>query len=465
MAINVIEIARVGPATDSDSFRDSADWRTLPLTFFDLGWIRAHPNKRIIFYRPPNSTRESFDSVILPKLRLSLSVVLRHYLPLAGRILWGPHDPKPSIIMRENDAVPLTIAQIDADFCLLSGNGQLPAAEFHHLVPELTVSDDSASVLSLQITLFPSQGFSIGITAHHAVLDGRTTSAFIKSWAHVCRQFQEHENNGFASLPDDLTPSFDRTVINGRTDIEAKILKRLSSLVKDEAETRSLKLMPAREIGGDMVRVTLELTRENIEKLRERVKNESLSASSAHGLHLSTFVVAYAYVWTCMVKARGGDAHRPVSFMFPADFRHRLDPPLPATYFGNCVSAASCHDQTAGAFMEERGFVTAVKVLSDLVNGLGQQTVEASEEEFTKAMKAVKSGAQFGSVAGSTRLGYYGADFGWGKPVKTVVVSIDWTGAISMSERRDESGGVEIGLCLKNTEMDIFVSLFNNGLT
>ncbi|KAF3548388.1 hypothetical protein DY000_02004359 [Brassica cretica] len=183
----------------------------------------------------------------------------------------------------------------------------------------------------------------------------------------------------------------------------------LSSRSKDSDNLKTLKPPPLDEISSDVVRVTLELTSENIEKLRERVRNEL--ARSPLELHLSAFVIAYAYSWTCVVKAR-------------------------ATYFGSCVLPSGWFQYEAGTFLKEGGFVKAVEILSDSVKRLGSQGIES-----------------------------FLTDFGWGRPVKTEFVSIDRNEAFSMLERRDDSGGVEIGVCLKKGEMNTFLSLFKDGLS
>ncbi|KAH0869924.1 hypothetical protein HID58_076946 [Brassica napus] len=318
MTTHIIEVARVTPAAGSDSVPHSLK---IPLTFFDLPWLLFSPVKRVFFFRHTESTREHFHSFILPKLKLSLSLVLRNYHPLAGRITWDPNEPKPSIVVSPNDAVLVTIAETKADFFLLSGYGQRPLSELYNLLPELPVSDDSATVLSLQITLFPNNGFSIGVVTHHAVLDGKTSSTFIKAWAHVCKQHLE--NNGTSSLPEILSPSYDRSLINRVTGVDEEMIAMLRSLKGDATNSsRSLTPFPAKKLGDDV----------------------------------------------------------------------------------------------------------------------------------------------FGTVAGSTRLKVYESDFGWGRPVKVDIVSIDQGEAIAMAERREQSGGVEIGLCLKKTEMDIVLSIFNNGL-
>lgn len=44
------------------------------------------------------------------------------------------------------------------------------------------------------------------------------------------------------------------------------------------------------------------------------------------------------------------------------------------------------------------------------------------------------------------------------------IVSIDRTGAVSFAESKDGGGGVEIGVVLEKQEMEVFASLFTNGL-
>ncbi|RID43484.1 hypothetical protein BRARA_I00344 [Brassica rapa] len=240
--VNILEVVRVSPPP-SDSI-------TLPLTFFDLGWLKLHPVDRLLFYRVPDLSR----SVLISKLKSSLSATLHHYLPLAGRLVWNPTDTKPSIVYSpdEKDAVYVTVAESNGDITRLTGNEPRTATEFHPLVPELPVSDESARALAVQITFFPNQGFSLGVTAHHAVLDGKTTAMFLKAWAHNCKQEQD-------PLPHDLTPSIDRTVVRDPTGLETKLLNRWMSASNNKP---SLKLGDG--TGG--VEIGLCLTKDDVER-------------------------------------------------------------------------------------------------------------------------------------------------------------------------------------------------------
>ncbi|KFK33211.1 hypothetical protein AALP_AA6G345100 [Arabis alpina] len=455
-SLTIIEVTQITPSNTN-----SSESLTLPLTFYDLLWLKLHPVQRVIFYKLTDITRSFFDSVIVPNLKTSLSSSLSHYLPLAGKLLWNTNNSKPTIVYTRNDTVSFTVSETTSDFTLLTGNKPFSATELYPLLPKLQISDDSANIVSFQATLFPNQGFSISVIAHHAVLDGKTTTNFLKLWSHFSN------NKPKESPPLDLIPVYDRTVIKSPTNIETEIINKWQSLTKlfsvgnkEQENPKSLKLIPSPEINSDVVRFTLNLTREDIQTLRERVKRE---AETEEEIRLSTFVITYSYALTNLIKARGGDTNRPIGFGFAVDCRNIVKPVIPEGYFGNCVSAVFKMALAAENFMGEKGFLVAVRMISDLVKGL-DESVAFKIPELLDAFATVPLGTQVLSVAGSTRFGVYGLDFGWGKPEKVLIVSIDQGEAISLAESRDGNGGVEIGFSLKKHEMDVLIELLNDGL-
>lgn len=291
----------------------------------------------------------------------------------------------------------------------------------------------------------------MGLSLHHAVADGKTVVKFLKSWAHICK-------HGAAPRDFDLPMVLDRTVVNVPAELEAKILQDKANVA------RSVSLHPAAEETDDLVKLTLELSHEDVEKLRERARRESTRSDLPH---LSTFVVTYAYVLACVVKARGGEEEedRLVPFMYVADFRQRLHPPVPVNYFGNCVLPINFYRYKATTFSGKDGFVNGVEILGDSIRGWSSRGAEESLwEMYEEGLKWAEPGTPKVIVAGSNRFGIYGSDFGWGRPVNTENISLTRNILFTMSERRDEIGGVEIGMCLKRCETDVFVSLFRNGL-
>ena len=146
-SLKIVEVCKVSPPPAPAAVAAPS---SLPLTFFDLMWLRFHPIQRLFFYElPPNEI--SFADVIVPKLISSLSLILRHHLPLAGNLVWPPHSDVPIIEFADGDGVSLTVAESDADFDHLSGNGFREVSEFHHLVPQLPVSHDRASAIAIQV--------------------------------------------------------------------------------------------------------------------------------------------------------------------------------------------------------------------------------------------------------------------------------------------------------------------------
>ncbi|KAM6572997.1 hypothetical protein CsatA_017077 [Cannabis sativa] len=416
----MLQVCHVPPFTASP---ESKKHFSLPLTYFDTFWFRFFPVKRVFFYSLPE-TKNTFFNSVLPNLKHSLSLTLHYFLPLAGKLTWPQDSPKPLVLYTPGDVVSVSIAESDADFDLLTSNNAFPSSFLSPLVSSLHVSETGASVIALQITVFPNHGFSIGITAHHAVLDGKSSMMFFKSWAYLSKQNPP--------LLPELTPFYDRTVIKDPSGFDMKFL---NYWIGNPGSTSS-----------------------------DCRNNPKLSKPE---LQLSSFVLTYAYVFYCIIKATEGDeSKRKVILGFVADYRNRLTPPVPENYFGNCVRSKFSDDmreQMHGS--EEDSLTSVVAKTSGLVKELGKEKDFKKEEELLLKMTSKQSEiSYFVGVAGSPKFGFYGIDFGWGRPKKVSVVSLS-NGSISMAECRDGNGGVEVGLVLEKYEMDVFGSVFVAGLS
>ncbi|KAF8389928.1 hypothetical protein HHK36_024447 [Tetracentron sinense] len=449
-SVKVLELCRVAPPPDS------VIQTSLPLTFFDLIWLRFPPTQRLFFYDYPHS-KTHFTHSLIPKLKCSLSLTLQHFYPFAGSLTWPPESEKPLIQYVDGDSISLTIAESDTDFYHLSGNHARDINEFHPLLPQFSILDTIAALLALQVTVFSNCGLCIGIATHHAVADGRIATMFMKSWASICR-------SGDSSLLPECLPIYDRFLIKDTAGL-GKIY--LNELVKEpneshtESNNRSLVVMDPRA-PPDTVKVkgTFELSRSDVERLRKWVLTRREKDKQTLPLHATTFVLTCAYVWVCLVRAEEIKKKK-VGFRFSVDCRARLDPPIPATYFGNCLAGQKISAETC-EIMGEDGVAIAVEAFSETIRGLDSGVLRGMEEVFSIAQPEEQEWLI--GVAGSTRFGVYGTDFGWGRPKKVETSSIDNTGSISLTESRDGSGGVEVGLALNKHKMEVFASLFATGL-
>lgn len=439
--VNIIDSCRV--ALPPDSVTESS----LRLTFFDIMWLQLPPVQRLFFFKlpPTTATTSHFQTSLLPHLKFSLSQALHLFYPLSGKLTYPPDSTHHEILTKPNDSVSLTIAESDSDFFHLSGNHPRPASDLHPLVPHLPPTDPlPAPVLALQVTHFPNVGICIGISLHHVAADGWCSTHFMKSWASIFKA---------GSVAVTSLPVYDRTETVKFDSITRNHFLKMEK-VKNAREGIGVN---ARE---QLERATFLLTRAQIEGLKQLVL-----ASDANA-HVSTFVLTCSYVWATLIKARddGDDGSKMARFLFAVDVRSRLVPPIPVTYFGNCIGGCFA-EAKRGDLRGEGGVVAAAAAIGRAVRGL-----EAGEGVMRGAESWLRRVAELGSeglvsVAGSPRFRVYETDFGWGKAEKVEVISIEGTGAISLAEsRREEEGGVEVGLALSKCELNAFASLFEEGL-
>ncbi|CAJ1947122.1 unnamed protein product [Sphenostylis stenocarpa] len=445
-SVKVLQVCTVTPSQGATT--NSSTPTSLPLTCYDIIWLRLPPVKRLFFYELPNPTISFFDS-ILPNLKNSLSLTLQHFLPLAGTIIWPLDSPHPIINYVPGNAVSLTIAESNSDFNILCSN-TCETSQQHPLTPQLANSHEKASVIALQVTFFPSSGFSLGIVAHHAAMDGRASTFFLKAWAYVCSN--NLKESSLLSLPKHLTPFYDRSMIRDTTGIGATYLKDWQG----GSNNRSVKLF---DFGGsvstELIRGSFELTSSNIQKLKEHA--EPMLKENAR---LSTFLVTFAYVLPCLIKAEQPKTNG-VALVFSADLRSRLSPPIASTYFGNCISGLKVINETK-KLLGDDGFINVLKGLKEALNRLEDGCLSVAEP--LSENRQILRDKKLLAISGSPRFEVYSIDFGWGRPKKVDIPSIGKSGTISFSESRNENGGVEIGLVLDKQEMEAFTTHFTEGL-
>ncbi|KAL0014760.1 hypothetical protein SO802_001829 [Lithocarpus litseifolius] len=247
-------------------------------------------------------------------------------------------------------------------------------------------------------------------------------SLFLDSWVYISKLEKLITKNNTTLLPE-LTPFFDRTVVKYPATLDSMFSNRLLAI----NSRRSLKSFNF-EVPADIVRATFELSCTDIENIRKRVLS-----------------------W--------GDKN--------ANFRSRLDPPIPANYFGNCVRVGGIGAE-ARELMEESGLAIAAYRIIDGIKKMKGFLNEADKliEMVTreKEVEGTQTQPEVISIAWSNKFRDYEKDFGWGRPKKVELTNIYRTKATSMVDSKNGNGGVEVGMVLKNHEMDRFASLFVTGL-
>ncbi|MFS7893815.1 putative anthocyanin 6''-O-malonyltransferase [Helianthus anomalus] len=441
--LTVLEQTQVSPP--AAAFSD----KLLSLTYFDFLWLTQPPIHNLFFYEL-SITQTQFIETIIPKVKHSLSITLQHFFPFSSNLFVYPTSTKnPEIRYVEGDYVAVTFAECNLDFNVLIGNHPRDCEMFYHLTPLLGEPDKTLDftkipLFSVQVTLFPNSGISIGMTNHHCLGDASTRFYFLKAWTSIAR-FGSDE----AFLANGTLPFYERPIQNRKLDESYLKFAKVENF-KDEYQ-------PSKLCGPtDKVRGTFILSRPMLNKLKNLVSTQLPTL-----VYVSSFTVACGYIWSCIAET-GKDGLQ--MFGFTIDCRARMNPAIPAAYFGNCVGGCIALEQSK-MLKGKEGFVTAAKLLGESLHqrltdkdGVLQE-IESFGDLFSNGFPSTMIG-----VAGTPKLKFYDMDFGWGKPKKIETVSIDYNGSISMNACKDNSDDLEIGVCLPTIQMESFVRIFKHGL-
>ncbi|KAK6157232.1 hypothetical protein DH2020_011480 [Rehmannia glutinosa] len=441
MAAALLERCQIQPSPDTVAEL------TLPLLHFDIAWLYFHPVQRLLFFDFPCS-KHHFLETIVPKLKESLLRTLNHFLPLAGNIVHPTGSGRPFSRFVVGDSVSLTVAECRKDFRHLTGNHPRVCDEFYACIPQLPPAKHTSDavllpVLALQVTLFPEHGVCLGFTNHHAIGDASTIVRFIKAWASVNRF------SGDSKLIDDKSlPFYDRTSVVDPDGLDSEYWDQMK-------RSRPPDFWPFK-FPLNKVRATFVIRKDDVEKLKGFLLRRRPE------MHITAFTVTCALVWVCLVKAEAKAVadDEPEYFGFAADCRGRLDPPLPATYFGNCLAFVKA-ESTHGLLKGKEGFLVAAESLGLAIQRTvyNEKGILDGAEDWPMEFRKMIRKRLFG-VAGSPRFDLYDADYGWGRPRKFESASIDRETSMSLCKSRDFEGGLEFCLSRSKKKLDAFAAVF-----
>ncbi|CAJ1956464.1 unnamed protein product [Sphenostylis stenocarpa] len=439
---------------------------TLPLTFFDVQYFYCHPFQRIFFYEFPHPTHH-FLQTALPILKHSLSLSLHHFFPYASNLIVPPQPHLSHIRYLPGDSLSFTVAESTADFTLLTSDSPQDVRNWHPLVPTLPsprAEQDGIRVfplMAIQVTVFPNSGFSICLTFNHLAGDGKSLHHFVKFWASLCKA-----GGDFASLETSLPlPSHEKDKV-----LDPKGLKLIYFQELEHGESQSMEFSGlVRDLSTNKVRFTVVLTRQQIEKLKKWVSLKCASYDSGL-LHISSFVVTCSLIWICMIRSEESksdslsqQSDEFCHLMFHADCRDRPEFSLSSTYFGNCLASFFVRIKRS-ELVRENGIVGAAEAIEREIRYFKSHPFRDAETLMSDYIELGKPGKSVLIIAGSPKLGVYQTDFGWGKPKKCAAAYIESSGSISLSDCREEKGGIEVGLALERTRMSKFTNLFEEKL-
>lgn len=446
-AVRVLAVSRVAPSRARDQ------GGRVKLSFLDSLWVVLPPIQRVFLYEL-DLTEDAFPAAV-ERLKRALADTLTHYLPLAGKLEYEAEAGDVVVDCSSADAgVAFVEAEADGmDVRRLACDEAHDIPAFQSLVPALDARVLPAPVLSVQATRIGSgTGMAVGVSVHHAIADGKAVWRFMEAWASASR-------DGGSTLTGP-PPHYGREAIrHPRADELAHDMLR--TIMPDLPVVRTEVMEGHFSQRFLRARRTFYLGMADIRSLKRRIDDLAMSESSEAGLlpkapkPVSTFVALAALGWTAFVHSKGLGAGDDTYLMFLADLRARLDPPVSEAYLGNCIRAclASCAD--AAELLGERGILRAAQAVQAAVDAMAAAPLDGTGKEWMQTLMKVPF-QRMANVAASPRFkAYEVSDFGFGKPARVELVSMNNDGEmVLVGGRRD--GEVQVSVSIDPKHMDDF---------
>uniref|UniRef100_A0A0A9AIH1 BAHD acyltransferase DCR n=1 Tax=Arundo donax TaxID=35708 RepID=A0A0A9AIH1_ARUDO len=399
------------------------------LATFDLPYITFYYNQKLLLYRTPAA---DFPDAVA-RMTAALADALRVFYPLAGRIR---QDADGALAVEGDEGAEVFEAEAEAvSVDDLAGGDCGGEAEkvMQHLVPYTGVMNLEGlrrPLLAVQLTKL-KDGLAVGCAFNHAVLDGTSTWHFMSSWAELCRSA-----GGAPSLP----PVHDRSLARS-------VRVRLELPASAEAHEKTDPNGPKKALVARVFSFP--------EATVSGIKAAANAALPPGAKPFSTFQSLGAHIWRAVSRARGLGPADITAFAVFADCRSRLDPPLPAAYFGNLIQAVFT-GVPAGMLLGGPPELAA-GLLQKAIDEHDSAAVTRRLEEYEAAPKVFHysdAGPNCVAVGSSPRFKVYDVDFGFGRPERVRSGGNNkFDGMVYLSPGRGGDGGIDVELALQPEPM------------
>ncbi|WVZ87371.1 hypothetical protein U9M48_034012 [Paspalum notatum var. saurae] len=420
----------------------------IKLNAMEAQWVAIPQLQHLLLFEGDKKQLPPFDAM-LQSLRSSLAATLASHAPLAGKLhhLADTGDVAIRCSADGDEGVKFVAAESDADVRGLARDEDHDVQMFERLVPELDLGLLPAPLLAVQATRLAGGGVALGITAHHAVVDGGSLWRFVEAWAAACR----------GDTPPAPPPVFDRSRVKlpGGDELARSILRKYLPNLPDATMPWS-----QQEDHRQFTRRTFTLDTQDMGRLKQRI----VRLGEAHGAPLrrppSRFVAVLALAWTCFVRAKAFAGDENVSLFFFADARDRLDPPAGAEYFGACLTGCLAK-LPARELHAEGALAAAASALQGAVRRMVEDPLDSWPGWEFFRLGADDFSDRAINVSGSPSFrAYQVADFGWGRPRRTENVRMNRDGQVALVGARDGEG-VQVSVSiLQRAQMDAFKAEF-----
>ncbi|KAK4374207.1 hypothetical protein RND71_004884 [Anisodus tanguticus] len=377
--------------------------RNYKLSFFDQIAEKTHI-PFVLFYPNNPINNSSIIDYMVQQLEESLSRILTHVYPAAGRF----NENKCSIICQDQ-GVQLIKAKVNCrmdDFLQKARTNFDLALNFwpHGIKDVDATSLFTMPLMVVQITIFQCGGIALSMSIAHPAMDGWTIFTFIYEWSKVCKLgIRAEKINSFMSFdlanmfgPRDITAIFEASAIYAGKRTDTKLVAK--KFVMDEA---------------------------SISKLRDKLTN--CNNSRALCFKPSRVEIITAILWRAQLRASQAITGKikPSLMTFPLNLRGKLKYREETNPFGNFIIEVPIAYEPKGTNMELQDFILLIReTVQKTVDYCGEASADDVVAMVANLYNKNYGGREWGTsddieeFTCSSLCSFHmqEADFGWGNP-------------------------------------------------
>ncbi|KAH9602655.1 hypothetical protein KSS87_014121 [Heliosperma pusillum] len=362
-------------------------------------------------------------------IKESLSKVLVHYYPLAGRLALS--SDKKLIVDCTGEGPFFVEADVNCSMLELLGLASVDPMVLNNLIYEVPDAKNifETPILTIKVTKFQCGAFAVGMAMNHCMADGKSAAEFVNSWGETARE-----------LPLTIPPYLDRTILKARDPPRVEFPQKEFLDIKDISNTGDLYL---EEIAYGAFAF-------DPEKIG-RMKNKALESGSLD--KCSTFEVLSALVWRSRCKALKMQPDQMTKLLFAADGRSRFDPVLPKGFFGNgmVLTVALCK---AGDLLENP-LSFAVELVQNAVK-LVTDSYMRSAIDYIEINRTRPSMNGTLLITAWSKLSFHTTDFGWGETIYTGPVGVPGKEVAVFLPHGADRSSINVHLGMPASAMKVF---------
>ncbi|PNX71937.1 hydroxycinnamoyl-coenzyme A shikimate/quinate hydroxycinnamoyltransferase [Trifolium pratense] len=425
------------------------------LTDLDQVVRRSH-TPLIFIYKLKQNT---LNRTIVQILKTSLSKILVHYYPIAGRYCFA----KGGRIELNLNAKGAVLIEAETTKTLHDYGDFSPSDSTKELIPKIDYNQpiEEIPLFVAQVTRFQNKnesfGFALGIAYSHALSDAIGCFSLMNSWAKIARG---------ETLEANELPFLDRTILKfSHTPIAPPHFEHIEleplPLILGRSDTD---IESKKKTTAELFR----LTKEEVAKLKKKANEFDIPKGSRP---YSRFEAICAHIWRCASKARELEENQPTVVRFHVEIRNRMIPNLPKNFYGDALILTTA-----------RGYVGEItsKPLSYVALKIREAHKMITNEYIRSHIDVIRSFENLddarklfiGAFVGNPNLGITSwialppckADFGWGNPFHFGLgyVSPQDRGLIYLNPNGD--GSVIVDMHLQVAVMQSFKKFFYGDL-